>query len=388
MRILFIHNYYQLAGGEDRVVELEMDLLRSYGHEVRLFSVHNDDIVGLKDKLTVALTTHYSNRYSSDIVQVVNEFGPDVAHVHNFFPLLTTKIYQVLKGKGVPVVQTLHNYRMFCSASGTFLRNDVICEKCLHGSAFNAVRYGCYRQSSLASIPVALMVEYNRRTNIWNQDVSQFIALTKFSKSKFVEGGVSENLISVKPNFMESPVASQRKRYDQRSGLVFVGRLSAEKGIAEICEAWESWMPPLTVVGDGPLYEPLKQQYSGRVTFLGPQSKREVLQIVGGALAMIMNSKWYEGFPMVIVEAFSMGTPVIGRDLGSLSEIISDGENGCLLDISCDLRRELKYALQKILSVESWERMSSSAISDFNLKYSADTNYQQIMDVYTKAIGG
>ncbi|RMG25008.1 MAG: glycosyltransferase family 1 protein, partial [Methanobacteriota archaeon] len=200
MKILQVHNRYQHAGGEDSVVRMEKELLEQYGHEVVQFLADNDDIQGLTKKIKVALSTHYSKASKRAMKDYLDRYEPDVVHVHNFFPKLTPSIFDACSERGVPTVMTLHNYRLICPGA-LFMRDGKVCEKCLQGGPYHAVRYGCYKSSRIGSWSVARMISYHRKANTWHHKVDRFIALTEFAKSKFTEAGFPEGKIVVKPNF-------------------------------------------------------------------------------------------------------------------------------------------------------------------------------------------
>ncbi len=251
LKILHVHNSYQQIGGEDVVVMAERELLQSHGHDVRSYGVSNDAINGILKKITAAWQVSYSVSSRVRIAEEISSFKPDIVHVHNFFPLLTPSIYDACQDAGVPVVQTLHNFRMICPGA-LLLRKDKICEECLCGNVYRAAVYRCYRRSFLGSLSACRMVDYHRRHDTWREKVDCFIALTDFARHKFVKAGFPAEKVVVKPNFLN---------YEPTPGngeggyALFVGRLSNEKGIKILLQAWKllTGKMPLKIVGDWPI---------------------------------------------------------------------------------------------------------------------------------------
>jgi glycosyltransferase involved in cell wall biosynthesis len=326
MRVLLVHNRYQEAGGEDTVVANEQTLLERNGWQTRLWCVTNDVIAGTRAKITVAMRTPCSRPARDELVRVIVDFAPTVVHVHNFFPLLSPSIYDASRAAGVPVVQTLHNYRTIC-AGGLLMRGGHSCEDCVGATPYQAVFHGCYRGSRLGSWAVARMVDTHRRLGTWLYKVDRLIALSAFSKSKFVSAGFPADRIAIKPNFTESRAVIGPA---VRLGALYVGRLSIEKGIETLLRAWKDLDIPLRVLGDGPLRGLVENGANSSVTLLGWQSPAAVAAEMARAAFLIVPSIWPESFPMVIVEAFCQGLPVIASRIGALAEIIDDGSTGLL----------------------------------------------------------
>lgn len=381
-RVLILHNHYQQAGGEDVVVANEETLLRKHGHEVYLHSVSNDSIQGLWSKVVTAWKTHYSGWGRWEAVRIIEKTRPDVVHVHNFFPLLTPSVYDACREARVPVVQTLHNYRTICPGA-LLMRDGKPCEDCIQGTAYQAVLHGCYRGSRLGSLAVARMVDTHRRWGTWATKVDRFIALMEFSKKKFVEAGFPPEKISVKPNFVEKEnweVGDEGKR----SGALYVGRLSEEKGIETLLRAWKDLDIPLSIVGDGPMMSRMKDKAPESVALLGRKEPKQVAYEMARAEFMVMPSECYEGFPMTIAEAFARGLPVIASRLGTMAEIIEDNVTGLHFipgDVE-DLARKVRWANEH---PEKMCRMGINARRVYAEKYSPETNYRQLMDIYGEA---
>lgn len=326
MRILLLHNSYRLRGGEDEVVNAEVALLRNGDHDVRVEFVSNESIAGFAATVRATLRTPYDADRGKWIAALVDEQRPDIMHVHNFFPLLTPAVHEAASSKEVAVVQTLHNFRLLC-ANALFLRSGTVCEKCLHGNRIWGVVHGCYRQSRIGSLAVALMQHRAMRRQTWHRHVDRFIALSEFARAKFVQGGLPIERIVVKPNHVvdPGPVSSSRKR----RGALFIGRLAPEKGAAVLIAAWRD-IPDivLTIVGDGPQRRTLEASAPANVHFAGQVAPEKVRGYMQDAEALILPSLSYEGFPRTVAEAYATGLPVLSSDIGSLSEIVVSGETG------------------------------------------------------------
>jgi glycosyltransferase involved in cell wall biosynthesis len=384
MRILLVHNFYQHAGGEDAVLAAEMALLKRHGHEVELWSMDNKHLPGgLIGKIRVAINTVYSRQSRKNIRQKIADFQPDVVHVHNFFPQISPSIYDACLDARTPVVQTLHNYRTIC-ASALLMRNGQICEQCISGSPYQAVKYACYRSSRLGSLILAHMIASQRRKKVWQHRVTRFIALTDFAKSKFVSAGFPADKIVVKPNFFEQPDISAATAHSGGFGL-YVGRISPEKGINTLLSAWAKLGQdyPLKIAGDGPLLNQL--QASANVEFLGRQTPAQISQLMAAADFLVLPSECFEGFPMVIGEAFAHGLPVLASRLGSMASIIQDGENGLLFTPgdADDLCHKLQWLQQ---NPQPARQLGKNARLCYQANYTAEENYRQLMAIYTDAI--
>ncbi len=384
MKVLLVHNEYIQPGGEDVVATAEGALLESYGHEVRRFIVSNRGIDRLSDKLITAWQAPYSSRSRRRMDVRIFDFKPDLVHVHNFFPILTPSIYDACADARVPVVQTLHNYRLICPQA-LLLRNGKPCEKCVTGSAYHAVLYGCYRGSRLVSLVPARMVSINRRRGTWRGKVTRYIALTRFAKEKFIEGGLPADRIAVKPNFVADPAAKHGPDAVRRGGALFVGRLSPEKGIGTLLQAWRDLAVPLRIIGDGPLAARVERCDHRAVKGLGRKARPEVIKEMRRAAFLIMPSQWYEAFPVVIVEAFATALPIIASRLGAMSELIDDGVTGLHFRPGdpADLAAKVRWAAEH---PSDMRRMGDNARRVYEDRYTPESNYRQLMAIYDEAV--
>lgn len=387
MRILLVHNHYQQAGGEDSVFAAELELLGNHGHRLSLCLANNKDLAGgLRGKINTALTTAYSLASRELVSDKLRSFKPDVVHVHNFFPQLSPSIYDACLDEGVPVVQTLHNYRLICPGA-MLMRDGKVCEQCLTGSPYQAAWYGCYRDSRLGSLVVANMVARHRRQGTWQHKVNRFIALTEFAKAKFVEAGFPADKIVVKANFMMDPLVYKPPVIrTMPSFALFVGRISEEKGIKTLLQAWSRLAnpPQLKVAGSGPLEASL--QGIVNVNPLGRQSAAEVSELMQQAAFLVLPSEWYEGFPLVLVEAFAHGLPVLASRLGSMADIIEDGKTGLLFNPgdAVDLASKAQWLLDHPQQAQA---LGDNARQVYLEKYTPEQNYQQLMEIYAQAMG-
>lgn len=382
MRILIAHNEYREPGGEDVVANAETELLSGNGHEVKRVTVTNKDVAGLLGTLSTAWRAPYSRPARLKFAGEIAAFEPDVVHVHNFFPILTPSIYDSCLEASVPVVQTLHNYRLLCPKA-TMFRSGHTCELCLNGSPYQAVLYGCYRDSRLQSIIPARMVAINRRRRTWTTRVTRFIALTQFARRKFIKAGLPADRIDVKPNFA-APKAMSGGARTKREGALFVGRLSDDKGVGPLLDAWQDLRVPLRVVGDGPMAPMVSGCNNPRIATLGARPPADVYREMVRASFLVVPSLWYEGFPLVLVEAFAHGLPAIVSRHGSLAEIVEDQITGLHVTPNdpADLAAKVRWASE---NPGEMRRMGIAARRVYQKKYTADVNYQQLVAIYRRA---
>jgi glycosyltransferase involved in cell wall biosynthesis len=386
VKILQCHNFYQQAGGEDQVFHDEAHLLRDYGHEVIQFTRHNDAIREMP-AWKVAVHTIWNRETCADLRRVLREERPEIVHFTNTFPLISPAAYYTARNEGTKVVQSLHNYRLLCP-NAQLLRDGRPCETCLGRMvAWPAVQHACYRNDRRSTAVVAAMLAFHRGLGTWQRAVDLYLALTEFGRRKFIDGGLPQEKIAVKPNFI---------RVDPGTGdgsggyAVFVGRLSPEKGIETILGAWSQLKIdlPLKIVGDGPLAERVRQaaQQDSRISWLGHQPSDRVLEIMGSARFLLLPSLWYEGLPKIIVEAFSKGTPVIASNLGAMTELIAHGQNGMLFTPgdSSALAEAVSGANE---NVDRLAQMRRGARAEFERKFTAAANYELLMSAYLRVLG-
>jgi glycosyltransferase involved in cell wall biosynthesis len=383
MRILSVHNCYQIRGGEDESRQAEERLLREMGHQVEVYEEHNDSIATMSS-LGVASRTIWSQEAYQIIKQQLNKQTHDLVHVQNFFPLISPSIYYAAKAEKVPVVQTLRNYRLLCP-NALFFRDGKVCEDCLGKFVpLPGVVHGCYRESRVASATVATMLTLHRTLRTWTQMVDIYIALTEFARQKFIEGGFPAEKIVVKPNFVHPDPGSGSGRGGY---ALFVGRLSVEKGLDTLLAAWEhlGGHIPLKIVGEGPLADQVESATKRlpQVEWLGRRPMKEVYTLMGEAMFLIFPSKWYETFGRVAVEAFAKGTPVIAANIGAIAELIDSGRTGLVFPPgdSEKLAAQVEWAISHPTELAQMRR---EARAEFETKYTAYKNYQRLMEIYTQ----
>lgn len=385
MKILQVHNVYQQPGGEDQVCAAECELLTARGHQVIPYRVHNDAIQEMS-ALHVGLKTIWSAETHSKARELIRREQPDVLHAHNTFPLISPAIYYAAEAEGVRVVQTLHNYRLFCPAA-TFFREGAVCEDCLHSPVpFQAVKHRCYRHSATASATVASMLVAHRVAGTWRRKVNTYIALTNFSRDKFIEGGLPQDRIVVKPNCLATDPGAG---VGQGNYALFAGRLTEEKGVCTLIDAWKQFDSPipLKIAGDGPLANELRERARNlrNIEWLGRCDHDQVLNLMRRAALLITPSLYYENLPMTIIEAFACGTPVIASGLGALNELVRDEENG-LRFLPGDPNDLANKVSQLITAPDRLKRMRGAARLCYERYYTPERNYELLMNIYTNAI--
>ncbi len=380
-RILLLHNYYQQAGGEDQVVASETALLGDHGHDIVTYTKSNDAIKGVGG-LGLLGTTLWNAAVYRELRDLIRQKSPALAHFHNTFPLISPAAYYAAHREGVPVVQTLHNYRLLC-ANATLFRNNQVCEKCV---PIKVPVYGlihkCYRESYLASAAVTAMSVLHRVMRTWQNEIDVFIALTDFARQKFIDGGIPADKIMVKPNFVYSdPGVGATKR----DGFLCVGRLSQEKGLDVLVEAWAQLSPRirLTIVGDGPLapfVAEMCKKYP-QIEWVGRIPQERAMGLLKTAQALVFPSRCYEGFPLAIAEAFATGSPVITANLGSMSSLVRHNETGLHFKPgdAADLAMQVAWLVDH--EREAVE-MGKAARLEYELKYGADENYRRLLGIY------
>jgi exopolysaccharide biosynthesis WecB/TagA/CpsF family protein len=386
MKVLLVHNRYQQSGGEDTVFAAEKTLLESNGHDVSTLQSSNQEITSLAAQCKAGLTAVYSMPARRMLGAEIARQQPDVVHVHNFFPLLSPSIYDACRNAGVPVVQTLHNYRLLCPSALLF-RDGHVCEDCLGKVVpWPGVAHACYRHSRPGSASVAAMIAVHRWRRTWTEKVDVYIALTEFARDKFVSGGLPAEHIVVKPNFVHPAPAHGS---GQGGYALFVGQLTEEKGIHTLLAAWEQHPVdlPLKIAGDGPLAAEVRQaaQRNSRIEWLGGVPHDRVLALMQQAGALVFPSTCYETFGMSIIEAFAVGLPVIASNLGCLPTLVRHGRTGLHFRAgdADDLVRQTAWIGAH---PAEWQQMRDNARAEFERLYSGPANYRQLMEIYARGI--
>jgi glycosyltransferase involved in cell wall biosynthesis len=381
MRILLVHNQYQQLGGEDTIFNTEADLLESYGHQVIRYLTHNDRVQEM-NSLALARATLWNHQVYEELRALIREKKPQVAHFHNTFPLISPAAYYAAKHEKVPVVQTLHNFRLLC-ANGLFFRDGHVCESCLtKNTPIPGIINSCYRHSRTASAAAAIMVKFHALLGTWSTTVDTFIAYSHFAHKKFIEGGIPAHKIAFKTNFLY-PVPEPGT--GTGGYALFVGRLSPEKGTKTLLSAWQKLGAkiPLKILGDGPLASQVAavaEQTPG-IEWLGRKPLSEVYELMGEAAFLIISSEWYETFGRVGIEALAKGTPLLVSNIGALAELIVPKKNGLTFQPGNveDLITQVQWLLD---NPEQLQQMRYFARADFEEKYTAPDNYRRLLEIY------
>ena len=383
LRILIVHNRYQIPGGEDTVVQNEMAMLKKYGHEVFLYERNNSEIndYSFLQKLSLPFKTIYSSESKNEIKTLVKEQDIDLVHVHNTLLVISPSVYDAARKCNVPVVQTIHNFRFLCP-NGIFFRDGQVCEDCMTRGLNCAVKHNCYRNSKAQTLIVVEMLKRMRRRQVF-QDMN-CICLTQFNKEKLLSSGLfGDNHLFVKPNF----VAGQESLIpyaERKNQCVYAGRIEEMKGFPFLIEAWASVpdAPKLIVCGDGPLFEQTKEYVERNqitnIELRGRVRHEDVLNLLKESRAMIFASRWYEGFPMSITESLACGTPVLVPDFGNAGSLILEGVNG--FHYALEDRDSFNEALNRLLSKNDYD-LSSMANA-----YTEEENYRLLMDIYSTVL--
>ncbi len=380
MRILTVHNKYLQRGGEDTVVEAETCLLRAYGHEVKTYQRDNAELESING-LQLFAQMLWSRHTQVEIRNLLREYAPDVIHVHNTFPLISPSLYWAADEANTPVVQTLHNFRLLC-AQAMLMRDGIVCEDCVGHLPWYGIVRRCYRNSIVYSSALTSMVAVHRAIGTYASKVTRYIALSKFCRDKFIQGGLPPDRIVIKPNFAYAPPPPLAG--EQRKGALFVGRLSSEKGLDVLVKALDRCPDiSLDVIGVGSAEHLIRNH--GRIRILGWLPRLEVYARMQKAAYLVMPSTWYETFGMVAVEAYACGLPVIASRLGSMAEMIKDRHTGLLFQPASaeDLAEKLSWAEN---NRDQMRQMGANARTEYESKYTAEKNYIQLMKIYEEAI--
>lgn len=384
LRVLLVHNRYQQRGGEDEVVDAEQALLLRHGHAVQRLERHNDEIATLPAH-RVLVDSLWSARSERELAHTAARFRPDLVHVHNSFALISPSVLAAARGLGLPVVQTLHNFRLLCP-QGSLLREGRPCSDCVGHVPWRAVQHGCYRGSRAQSAALAAQLVGHRVRGTWRRDVTLYLALNRFCADIFVRGGLPAARLRTKPNFVDLPAGLAAA--PARRGLLFVGRLSAEKGTALLAAAaaLRPGAEPIRVVGDGP--ERARLQGQPGLELLGALPQPQVLQLMLGASALVLPSLCAEAFPRTLVEAFACGLPVIASRAGALPELVTQGRTGWLFDAGhAGSAQELADRMNDADAQPGTLRdLGEQARAHHRAHWTGDENHRQLLALYREAL--
>lgn len=388
MKIVLVHNLYQQPGGEDVVFDSEKRLLEQAGHEVIPYVRSNTELrdASVVDRIAIVPRMLWSTHSHKEFAALLAKERPDIVHVHNTFIVISPSIHAACRQYGVPLVQTLHNFRLLCPAA-SFYRDGKICRECVDRTLLQSVRHGCYRNSRAATAGVALMLAAHRALHTWQKSITRFITLTEFARSRFIEAGLPPERLVVKPNFVDH---DPRERNSPGEYAIYVGRFMENKGLGILLKAWAQ-LPasyPLHIVGDGPERAALeaqarRYQLSG-ITFRGRLTRAQTIAAVKGARFSIVPSTWYEGLPMCILEALACGTPVLCSKIGGLPEIVEDHVTG-LHFTPGDASDAAKKAAWAWNHPEELVKMGHAARRKYEAHYTAEKNYSLLLRIYEEA---
>jgi glycosyltransferase involved in cell wall biosynthesis len=379
MKILVAHNRYRYRGGEDTVVDAEVDLLRRHGHEVLVYLRDNEELTRMKNH-SAALQTLWSHKAVADVTTLSEKFRPELIHSHNTFPLISPSLYSVAKQLNIPVIQTLHNFRLICPQA-TLLRNGVQCEDCVGNLPWRAIVHRCYRNSLSQSAVSSSMIMLHRLLRTWHTKVTRYIVLNQLCRDKFIAGGLPFDLLRIKPNFVDS---ANEPEWVHRSGGIFIGRLSEEKGLKVLAEAL-SQLPDsqIDVFGKGDLQTYVEATRG--FNYKGFRDPIELQACLRKAAYLVVPSTGVESFGLVAIEAFAAGTPVIASAHGGLREIVVHGKTGLLVEPtnSDALARAIAFAEDHH---DEMKIMGRAARQAYLSRYTPDINYRLLMSIYREAV--
>lgn len=342
MRTLVVHSRYRQRGGEDAAVDAEIAALRAANVDVADF-IFSNDALSEKSRLSAGWNALWSTDALHRLRHVISNVRPDVMHVHNTFPGLSASVYKAARERRIPVIQSLHNFRLLC-ANALLLRQGVPCTDCVGSPlAWRGVVRACYQDSPAASAMVVAQSAVHKLLGAGH--VFRYIALSQSSRDIFVAGGLQPERIVIKPNIIQDPGEIQDA--SQRSGLLFVGRISQEKGLATVLAALRGLDVPLTIAGGGPEAETLRQVSPPNVRWLGAVSPSEVSILMRQAALLVLPSLAYENYPMALAEAMAHGLPALASDRGAMREMVLPGETGWL--VTPDRPGEWRQAITALL---------------------------------------
>ena len=379
MKVMIAHNRYQQSGGEDSVVDTEISQLEKSGVEIVRFFVDNDSIINVRSKTAAALQVRHNVNAVQKINQLLDASQPDLVHFHNTFPTMSPASIEAVIKREIPVVQTLHNYRVMC-ANAQFLRNGRPCTACVSGSRMNGIINKCYRDSTFGSIAATISGSATKKIYESNPSLYTIVALTEFFKKILIKAGFEPNRILIKGNSTADIGASKEKRNGR---LLYVGRLSDEKGVNLLLDISQKLNTEIDIVGDGPL-APIFEGQVKNIRMHGWLPREQVYPIMKSSSALLVPSKWYEGFPVVILEAFSAATPVIASEIGSLPDIVKHEVTGFIVGPSDELGW-IHYANMVSESRISSE-LGANARNAYLANYSPEINSRKLIDIYEGAI--
>jgi glycosyltransferase involved in cell wall biosynthesis len=387
MKLLLVHNRYRYSGGEDQVFRRESELLRSAGHHVLEYTRDNAEITenGMLDKAKLGMRTLWAWDSREELGTILQKEKPQVVHFHNTFPLVSPAAYYACREAGVPIVQSLHNPRFMCPAA-TMYREGKVCQDCLGKSVpWPALAHSCYRHSFLHTAAAVGMLTFHRLLRTWEDCVDAYIVVTEFFRQKFITAGLPREKVFIKPHFLSIDPGMKQETGNY---ALFIGRLTPEKGIATLLKAWKTLGHiPLWIIGEGPMENDVRRfgQGNSAVRSLPRLSQRECLEVIKGARFLVWPSEGYnETFGLVAIEAFACGTTVITSGSGAMAEVVENNKTGLHFEVGDpkDLASKVEWAWAHPKDLEI---MGDAAREEYKAKYTAERNYQLLMQIYSQA---
>jgi glycosyltransferase involved in cell wall biosynthesis len=393
MRVLLVHNRYRSSApsGENRVVEQEADALAALGHEVLRFGRSSDEIEhwSLAKKASLPGRTIWSQEAFRDLKAALREYRPDVVHVHNTFPLLSGAVLYACRAEGVPVVATIHNYKLAC-ANGTFFRDGAVCHDCAGGLAVRAVRHGCYRDSAAATAPVALAMGVHQRA--WRSLVSAYVMISASQRDLLGGVGLPADRVFVRYNLIPRRARPQARRTPT---VVYAGRLDEPKGVRLLMAGWDSYLSrseepglSLVIAGGGPLGDTVAAWAASRpsVAMLGTLGSDECAEVIARSRAVLLPSVWEETFGLVAVEAMAAGVPPVAAGHGSFAELITHGVDGVLFAPGEPPALGLAIA-DADRDPQQYETYGNLARKTYEERFDPERSLEELLRIYRFAIG-
>lgn len=401
MKIILVNNYYYLRGGSERVFFEEMEMLRANGHEVIPFSRHYNKNIDSKyseyfssdfsyekgfflNRIAGGVKLVYSIESRKKFCRLLDDTKPDIIHAHNIYGRLTSAVLDAARAKNVPVVMTLHDYKLICP-SYSMLLNGRPCECCKGGRFYNCMLTRCHKGKLSASTIYTIESYFNKLFKKYNH-IKYFICPSNFLLNKHLEAGIPVEKLIHLPNFIK--LDSFEPKYENSDYMLYAGRLSKEKGIMTSLKAVNGLEVLLRIVGDGPMRSEYENFVSEKriknVEFIGYKTGEELRELFRNAAFIVFPSECYENAPMTILEAFAYGKPVIGSNIGGIPEMVIDGETGLLFEPGnhIQLRERIEYLLSnpnKIIEI------GRNARQKVEKEYNEKLHYQRLMAVYKRA---
>ena len=392
MNILSVHNYYKLPGGEDLVFKNEAAMLKKHGHNVFTYTRDNKelDAMNAPRKVGALFNSACSAKVRTEISDIIRKKNIDIIHVHNTHMLITPAVYYAACDNGIPVVQTMHNFRFFCIGALLF-KDGHICRKCMKNGLSHGVKNKCYHDSFLQSFFCKHILEKNRKRGIYKK--ISYICLTEFNKKLLIKGmggHIDASRIFVKPNFIPDESASVKPSEITGRFFLYAGRLDDAKGIYELVKYWPSDVT-LCICGSGPLKNDIENEIKNKdIHLAGQKSHDEILSLMKSAEALVFPSLWYETFGMVIAESYMCGTPVIANDIGNGCDMVKKVTPELVFHLEKNMPEadaaSLKEKLKELTSGDLKEEYSSKCRTFYLDNFTEEKNYELLMDIYKKCL--